>query len=143
MAVKENVKYQIKKKGWSIVTTSQRSGLPEITIKSIIYGRSVNQKLATLEKLAKAFGCSIGELVDDRIYPEDDKNNNQNFDQKLFNKASKNVEKYLKNKEINFNKQKTIKLIDKLYSLMIKNKKISTSIDENIIEWVIDNTILT
>ena len=102
-----------------------------------------NQKLATLEKLAKAFGCSIGELVDDRIYPEDDKNNNQNFDQKLFNKASKNVEKYLKNKEINFNKQKTIKLIYKLYSLMIKNKKISTSIDENIIEWVIDNTILT
>jgi DNA-binding Xre family transcriptional regulator len=68
MAVQENVIYQIKKKGWSIVTASQRSGLPEITIKSIIYGKSNNQRLSTLEKLAKAFECNVNELIDNKIH---------------------------------------------------------------------------
>jgi DNA-binding Xre family transcriptional regulator len=141
MAVRENVIYQIKKKGWSIVTTSQRSGLPEITIKSIIYGKSNSQRLSTLEKLAKAFDCSVNELIDNKVHQEDEKNNAKNFDKKLFNKASNDVAKYLSDKGINFDKQKTVKLIDALYSLMIKNKnkKITTAIDEGMIEWIIDN----
>jgi predicted house-cleaning NTP pyrophosphatase (Maf/HAM1 superfamily) len=51
------------------------------------------------------------------------------------------VAKYLSDKGINFDKQKTVKLIDALYSLMIKNKnkKITTAIDEGMIEWIIDN----
>jgi DNA-binding Xre family transcriptional regulator len=73
MAVKENVIYKIKKKGWSIVTTSQRSGLPEITIKSIIYGTTNSQRFSTLEKLAKAFECDVNELIDNKIHQEDEK----------------------------------------------------------------------
>jgi primosomal protein N'' len=94
-----------------------------------------------LEKLAKAFDCSVNELIDDKIYHEDNKNNVKNFDQKLFNKASNDVTKYLSDKGINFDKQKTVKLIDALYSLMIKNKnkKITTAIDESMIEWIVDN----
>ena len=120
MAVKENIIYQIKQKGWSIVTTSQRSGIPEVTIKSIIYGKSNNQKLTTVEKFAKAFGCSVSDLIADKPNQEDENNNAKNFDQKLFNKASKNVEKYLSTKDINFDKSKTIKIIDAVYSLMHK-----------------------
>ena len=122
MAVKENIIYQIKQKGWSIVTTSQRSGIPEVTIKSIIYGKSNNQKLTTLEKFAKAFGCSVSDLIADKPNQEDENNNAKNFDQKLFNKASKNVEKYLSTKDINFDKSKTIKIIDAVYSLMQRKK---------------------
>jgi DNA-binding Xre family transcriptional regulator len=143
MAVKENVIYQIKKKGWSIVTASQRSGLPEITIKSIIYGKSNNQRLSTLEKLAKAFECSINELIDNKINQKDEKNNAKNFDKKLHDKASNDVAKYLSTKGINFDNQKTVKLIAALYSLMIKskNKEIKISIDEGMIEWIIDNIL--
>ena len=139
MAVKENVIYQIKQKGWSIVTTSQRSGIPEVTIKSIIYGKSNNQKLTTLEKFAKAFGCSVSDLIADKPNQEDENNNAKNFDQKLFNKASKNVEKYLSTKDINFDKSKTIKIIDAVYSLMQRKK--SEEVDDSMIEWIIESVL--
>ena len=139
MAVKENIIYQIKQKGWSIVTTSQRSGIPEVTIKSIIYGRKNNQRLTTLEKFAKAFGCSISDLIEDKPNQEGENNNDKNFDQKLFNKASKNVEKYLSTKDINFDKSKTIKIIDAVYSLMKKQK--TEEIDSVMIEWIIESII--
>ena len=139
MAVKENIIYQIKQKGWSIVTTSQRSGIPEVTIKSIIYGKSNNQKLTTLEKFAKAFGCSVSDLIADKPNQEDENNNAKNFDQKLFNKASKNVEKYLSTKDINFDKSKTIKIIDAVYSLMQTKK--SEEVDDSMIEWIIESVL--
>jgi DNA-binding Xre family transcriptional regulator len=139
MAVKENIIYQIKQKGWSIVTTSQRSGIPEVTIKSIIYGKSNNQKLTTLEKFAKAFGCSVSDLIADKPNQEDENNNAKNFDQKLFNKASKNVEKYLSTKDINFDKSKTIKIIDAVYSLMQRKK--SEEVDDSMIEWIIESVL--
>ena len=139
MAVKENVIYQIKQKGWSIVTTSQRSGIPEVTIKSIIYGRKNNQKLTTLEKFAKAFGCSVSDLIADKPNQEGENNNAKNFDQKLYNKASKKVEKYLRAKDINFDKSKTLKIIDAVYSLMKKQK--TEEIDSVMIEWIIESII--
>jgi DNA-binding Xre family transcriptional regulator len=139
MAVKENIIYQIKQKGWSIVTTSQRSGIPEVTIKSIIYGRKNNQKLTTLEKFAKAFGCSVSDLIADKPNQEGENNNAKNFDQKLYNKASKKVEKYLSAKDINFDKSKTLKIIDAVYSLMKKQK--TEEIDSVMIEWIIESII--
>ena len=139
MAVKENIIYQIKQKGWSIVTTSQRSGIPEVTIKSIIYGKSNNQKLTTLEKFAKAFGCSVSDLIADKPNQEDENNNAKNFDQKLFNKASKNVEKYLSVKDLNFDKSKTLKIIDAVYSLMKKKK--NEEVDDSMIEWIIESVL--
>ena len=139
MAVKENIIYQIKQKGWSIVTTSQRSGIPEVTIKSIIYGRKNNQRLTTLEKFAKAFGCSVSDLIADKPNQEDENNNAKNFDQKLYNKASKKVEKYLSTKDINFDKSKTIKIIDAVYSLLKKQK--TEEIDSVMIEWIIESII--
>ena len=139
MAVKENIIYQIKQKGWSIVTTSQRSGIPEVTIKSIIYGRKNNQKLTTLEKFAKAFGCSVSDLIADKPNQEGENNNAKNFDQKLYNKASKKVEKYLGAKDLNFDKSKTIKIIDAVYSLMKKQK--TEEIDSVMIEWIIETML--
>ena len=139
MAVKENIIYQIKQKGWSIVTTSQRSGIPEVTIKSIIYGKKNNQRLTTLEKFAKAFGCSVSDLIADKPNQEGENNNAKNFDQKLYNKASKKVEKYLSAKDINFDKSKTIKIIDAVYSLMKKQK--TEEIDSVMIEWIIESII--
>lgn len=139
MAVKENIIYQIKQKGWSIVTTSQRSGIPEVTIKSIIYGKSNNQKLTTLEKFAKAFGCSISDLIEDKPNQEGENNNAKNFDQKLYNKASKKVEKYLSTKDLTFDKSKTIKIIDAVYSLMKKQK--TEEIDGVMIEWIIETML--
>ena len=139
MAVKENIIYQIKQKGWSIVTTSQRSGIPEVTIKSIIYGRKNNQRLTTLEKFAKAFGCSISDLIEDKPNQEGENNNAKNFDQKLYNKASKKVEKYLSTKDLTFDKSKTIKIIDAVYSLMKKQK--TEEIDSVMIEWIIETML--
>jgi len=137
MTVASNVQNIMKKKGWTIVQTSQKSSVPQITIKSIIYGKSINPKLETLEKLAKAFDCNINELTQKHISIKTS-NNNDDFDLKLFNIASGEVEKYLTNKKINFDKNKTIKLINSVYSLMqTKNNK---KIDDEMINWII-NTI--
>lgn len=53
VSVKEKVSQCMREKGWSIVTTAERSGVPAATIKSIIYGKSTSQRVVTLEKLAK------------------------------------------------------------------------------------------
>lgn len=139
MTIADNVKNMMKKKGWTIVQTSQRSLVPQITIKSIIYGKSINPKLETLEKLAKAFDCSINELTQKHISIKTS-NNNEDFDLKLFNIASGEVEKYLTAKNINFEKNKTIKLINSVYSFM-QTKKIK-KIDDEIIGWILNNIFI-
>ena len=90
-------------------------------------------------KLLCGFGCSVSDLIADKPNQEDENNNAKNFDQKLFNKASKNVEKYLSTKDINFDKSKTIKIIDAVYSLMQRKK--SEEVDDSMIEWIIESVL--
>lgn len=136
--VKEKVAECIRKKGWSIVTTSERSGVPTATIKSIIYGHSTTPKTTTLEKLASVFECSVGDLIEE--------NNSADFpkmDSELFKECIDAVELYSKKNKLTLHKDKMMKVIESLSSLMIKKKvkQLPYSIDDDTIEWIIDNIV--
>jgi len=133
----KKVKNYLEKKGWSIVTASEKSGLPIPTIKSIIYGKSVNQKITTLEKLAKAFDCNVSDLIED----DNDDIGSEKIDLGLFKECFDAVESYLVKNKLEFSKDKTMKIIDSLFSLAFrkKRKKSPYSTDDTTIEWIIDN----
>lgn len=137
VSVKEKVSQCMRAKGWSIVTTAERSGVPAATIKSIIYGKSNNQKVTTLEKLAKVFECSINDLVE-----EADGVENRKVDAELFKECLDAVELFLRKKNLEIRKEKLMMVIENLSSLLIKkkNKGLVYSIDDETIEWIIDNT---
>jgi transcriptional regulator with XRE-family HTH domain len=132
----KKVKDYLEKKGWSIVTAAEKSGLPLPTIKSIIYGKSANQRITTLEKLAKAFDCNVGDLIGDN---EDA--NSEKLDLELFKECLDTVESYLTRNNLEFSKDKTMKIIDSLFSLAFRKKKknISYKADDETIDWIIDN----
>lgn len=137
VSVKEKVSQRMREKGWSIVTTAERSGVPAATIKSIIYGKSSNQKVTTLEKLAKVFECSISDLVEEAEVVE-----NRRVDKELFKECLDAVELFLSQKNLEIRKEKLMMVIENLSSLLIKkkNKGLAYSIDDETIEWIIDNT---
>jgi len=137
VSVKEKVSQCMREKGWSIVTTAERSGVPAATIKSIIYGKSNNQKVTTLEKLAKVFECSINDLLE-----EADGVENRKVDAELFKECLDAVELFLRKKNLEIRKEKLMMVIENLSSLLIKkkNKGLVYSIDDETIEWIIDNT---
>jgi len=137
VSVKEKVSQRMREKGWSIVTTAERSGVPAATIKSIIYGKSNNQKVTTLEKLAKVFECSISDLVEEAEGVE-----NRRVDKELFKECLDAVELFLSQKNLEIRKEKLMMVVENLSSLLIKkkNKGLTYSIDDETIEWIIDNT---
>jgi len=142
-SAREKILQHIKTKGWSMITTAERAGIPHPTIKSIIYGKSNNQRIATLEKLAKVFGCSISDLVGDVVYSNDDKINPESkIDPELFKECLDAVEMFLKKKNLEIQKEKLMIALENLFSLFIKkkNKGLAYSIDDETIEWIIDNT---
>lgn len=129
----------MKERGWSTVTTSERSGLPVVTIKSIIYGKSSGQRITTLEKLAKAFDCTVNDLITDTDAKE---SKNGQFNADLFKECLDAVEIYLEKKNLIYKKEKVMKVIENLSSLFSKkkNKNIPYTIDDDVIEWIINNT---
>jgi len=139
MSIKEKVSRHMKEKGWSIVTTSERSGVPAVTIKSIIYGKRSTQRISTLEKLAKVFECTIDDLI-----AEENENkvlDKKSLDKELFQQCLDAVESYIEENDLIYDKEKVAKIIDSLFSLLLKKKNQNSSyeIDNATIEWIADN----
>lgn len=136
--VREKISHHMREKGWSVVTTSERSGVPVATIKSIIYGKKpATQRITTLEKLAKVFDCTVNDLITEENVAEVKK-----LDVELFKECLDAVELYLKHKDLDLHKEKLMRVIESLSSLLLKKKikNLPYAIDDDTIEWIIDNT---
>ena len=128
----------MKEKGWSTVTTAERAGLPMATVKNIIYGKNAVQKIGTLEKLAKAFDCTIDSLVSDASIEE---KSNEKLDVELFKECLDVVEDFCVRKGVVCDKGKMMKVVESLTSLYAK-KKVKGEIyliDDDTVEWVMGN----
>ena len=134
--VQKKVKEYIKDKGWSIVTTAQKSGIPLATVKSIIYGKSTNQKISTLEKLADAFDCNVSDLTGETSNAK-----NQEIDFDLFKECMYRLEEYVSSKHLMLSEEKKMRTVDNLFSLYIKKKQHNNqyTIDDDTIDWMINN----
>lgn len=137
-SVKEKVVQYMHDRGWSIVETAKRAGLPLVTIKSIVYGKSSGHKTNTLDKLAKAFDCTIDNLVSDDVGEE---GNNEILDKDLWKECLDAVDSYCVRKNVKCEKNKMMKVVESLVSLYGKKKakKVSYIIDDDTIEWIIGN----
>ena len=52
-----------KEKSMSAKQIAERSNLPEKTVNRILSGRTINPYIDTLDRLATALGCSIGDIL--------------------------------------------------------------------------------
>jgi len=123
-------------RGWSIPETARRAGLPLPTVKNILYGDNSTHRTNTLEKLAKAFGCTIDNLVIDDLAIKEDK-----LDTDLFKECLDTVESYCSEKKLACEKGKMLKVVESLVSLYSKKKAKNEpyKIDDDTIEWIMGN----
>lgn len=108
-----------------------------MTIKSIVYGKEGSgHRTSTLEKLAKAFNCSVSSLVS-----EDNDEKDQQVDTDLFKQCLDAVASYCERKEIVCERNKMMRVVENVVSLYSKKKakNISYVIDDDTIEWLMGN----
>jgi len=146
-AVGKKILERINSHGWSVPTTSKRSGLPIPTIKNIIYGSSLTHKKQTLEKLANAFGCKVEDLND---YSEGspsqvtDQVAQGNQDLEILDECFDAIKSYVGRRNQPYNNKQVMKVVDNLSSFVIKKRAIDPSykIRDDIIELILDNISL-
>jgi transcriptional regulator with XRE-family HTH domain len=59
----DNLKELKKEKGLSTKQLAERSNLPEKTVTRILSGKTANPYIDTLDRLAVALGCNIGDIL--------------------------------------------------------------------------------
>lgn len=59
----DNLKELKKEKGMTTKQLAERSNLPEKTVTRILSGNTANPYIDTLDRLATALGCSIGDIL--------------------------------------------------------------------------------
>lgn len=59
----DNLKSLKKEKGLSVIQIAERANLPEKTVSRILSGKTANPYIDTLDRLATALGCTIGDIL--------------------------------------------------------------------------------
>ncbi len=122
----------------------RKNGLTPGTINNIINGTSSNPTAETLNTLANAFECSIDDLLNRNTNQTSSNNNSAALKSSvwksdLYIEISKELAKEIEKGQIKINADKALKIIQEVYSYLIKKNK--TSVDESLIGWVLDKTL--
>mgnify|MGYP005914871741 FL=1 len=58
----DTLKYELRKRGMSVNALAVKSGIPQPSVRRIVSGETLNPKIETVEKIAKALGMTAGQL---------------------------------------------------------------------------------
>lgn len=135
--IKENLKYYIEKKGWSLPKLAKKSEIPLDTLKGMLYRNSKGSRIFALVKLANILECTVEELVNPiKSWAEFSPRYTN-----IYNDCNTYVCAYLERKKILLDSNHLNKICFLLYSLIEKKhkKNIEYDIDDDIIEWLLEN----
>jgi len=132
----DNIKTFLKGQGMTVKKLSEATGIPEPSIKNMIYGLSTNPKADTIIKIAKALQCAPQELLREEktVYetPQSNFSLYQHIVQAIHNTA--------KRKNISLENQRLRRFyIEEAYNYAVANTKPNTepTVDEAFIDWIV------
>lgn len=140
------IKEIIKEKGISAHALEKRAGLRPSAIQNILYGRSKNPSISTLNAIAQALGYSVAELINDSVNPNEDNVENVLFEPPEINQKNWNCSLYLdctgtvvdiaKKSNQSISKEEIITFIDHVYSYSASQKE--GIADEYFARWLFE-----
>lgn len=151
-AISKQIRTKLSETGLSVHALEKKAGLRPSAVQNIIYGRSKNPSVETIQAIARAFDCSISELLEDQeasnlsheeiVAPEKPTINQHylwNFD--LYINTLKKMNDILKKKNINLPKEKTMEIAEEIYNYSLKGNK--DNVDYHFAEWLIEKSAKT
>jgi transcriptional regulator with XRE-family HTH domain len=145
-ALKLQIKNRINSMNINVRALERKAGLNIGTVNNILHGTSTNPTAETLIALAKAFECTI----DDLLNIENNKNMNEsanNFESfqsfqwnsSLFLSIVVELNKQIKNKHLYINSGKVLSIINEIYLYSLKKNK--DTVEESLVEWLLEKSL--
>lgn len=136
VAIKKIIKDKIEEKGISAHALEKMAGLKPSAVQNILYGRSKNPSISTIQAIANALGCSVTSLISGQDDESSSKASDLPWSQPLFLKCFDEVKNQLDKYGLTaMNKEEILSLVEEVYHYSQSNG-IDTA-DANFTKWII------
>jgi transcriptional regulator with XRE-family HTH domain len=136
----ENIKTYIKERGITVRELSEKTEIPEPSIKNMIYGLSTNPRADSIIKIAKVLKCAPQELLrEEKVVRESPQENYS-----LYQETAKAVESAAKQKNIDISNHKLRSFyINEVYRYSVANAKpdAEPTVDTSFVNWIVGKNI--
>jgi transcriptional regulator with XRE-family HTH domain len=141
--LKLQIKNRIKAMDLNVRALERKAGLNIGTVNNILHGISTNPTAETLIALAKAFECTLDDLINQNNTNklEGDLKNFKIFqwNPSLFLSIISELNKQLKNKHLSIDSEKALLIINEIYLYSLKKNK--DIVDESLVEWLLEKSL--
>jgi len=137
-ALLSNLNEKIKESGLSLNELEKMAGLKGSAVKNIVYGRSKNPTVNTVQKIANCLGVSLNELIGNKEKPIIA--STKPVDHKLYLACTNAVLSHVKSSGYHCNLEILTSCIKEVYRYL--TKKNLSSVDPDVVEWVLENKLL-
>lgn len=132
-ALKKNIRNYVESQSISVNTFEKRAGLKPTAVHNILLGRSKNPSVGVLNKISKAIGCTIDNLITEYPYAFPLSNSTQ-WNGNLYCNVANAVNQKVTSSNIIISQHIATQCIVHAYEYAIKKHN---TIDENFIDWII------
>lgn len=143
LSLSTSLRSRMKEKRLTAKALAHITGVKESTIHNLTTGRSKNPTLKNLKALAKAFQCTVSELVGEEegygISPSEDVNTNAGWNHQLYVDTLLTVGKLLGNQKITLKRTHIHKVIEDVYRYSLRKNK--ETVDLDFAEWKLEDTL--
>jgi DNA-binding Xre family transcriptional regulator len=137
-SVQQKLKYQMEKSGIKPHTLAKVAGVPESSIKNIVYGRSTKPSLELIDALAIKLNCKVSDLLSDddqRINKKSKQEEGGVWDGMLYVSALQAVLEVAKLENMNLSRQEANSFAERVYQYAILNKE--QNIDHKFTKYIL------
>ncbi len=143
LTLSASIKGKMKEKRLTAKALASITGVKESTIHNLTTGRSKNPTLKNLRALAKAFQCTVSELVGDEelhvMISGDEPAAMATWNHKLYIDTLLTVGKLLDTQNVFLKKMHIYKVIEDVYRYSQKKNK--ETVDVDFAEWKLEDTV--
>jgi len=145
-AIQQQIKMRMAEKRLSTNELEKQAGLKSSAVGNIIYGRSKNPGIETIQNIARALNCSVSELIEEELSSDANLRNNpvteiENFpwNSSLYLDCLNVVSNLLKNTNRSIDKNVILNYIEEAYKYSISSEK--GKADPHFAKWLIKNNM--
>jgi len=133
------IKEKIQQHGISAHALERMAGLKPSAVQNILYGRSKNPSVTTIQAIANALGCDIRDLLsNDSATKPSSASANLPWDQRLYIECANIVGSVAGSHDVHLSKSDIIEVVDEVYEYSISNDLKKPDI--NFTKWIIEKS---